>query len=497
MTERGLPSADASPACPFIAFEDDRDERADRPDHRHRCYAEAEPAPRAIAHQEAYCLSSAFPVCPVFQEWARREAARARTGDPTPAVAPPAPVPIAPPPGDPGDPDSPVRAEAPGMADEWDPRNRPADPPPPIESTPRRNPPRDWAAPPPWAGGVGGARGNRGVGSDPRGAGAESRNPGVDGPEPGFRSPRTEPGQGLAGSAADRLAQGEPATPDPTEEPGPPDPPPPTRAERSMGPDWDLAGLVQRPPDDDADDEIGPAVRSRATGWGSGAGDLGRADPDDRLAREREAERAADAEAFARSVGSYPAGRAGKRLTVSSTRGKDADRGKEPERRERERVQGEAPSWERARRYEAYPTIKSRAAGLPGLPGLPRVALLAGALALAAIAVFFLPALFGVGGDDPGASPTPAGSVAAPTPTPQPTPTPAPTPRTYIIQEGDTLSGIAREYGLTLEELLAANTETIEDPDRISVGDEIIIPAPPPEEVEGGGDPSAEPSAEE
>ena len=80
MTERGLPSADGSPACPFVAFEDDRDARADRPDHRHRCFAEAAPAPRALAHQEAYCLSSAFPVCPTFQDWARREAAHAVPG---------------------------------------------------------------------------------------------------------------------------------------------------------------------------------------------------------------------------------------------------------------------------------------------------------------------------------------------------------------------------------------------------------------------------------
>ena len=43
MTDRGLPTADGSPACPFVAFEDDRDERADRPDHRHRCFAEAVP----------------------------------------------------------------------------------------------------------------------------------------------------------------------------------------------------------------------------------------------------------------------------------------------------------------------------------------------------------------------------------------------------------------------------------------------------------------------
>ena len=78
MTERGLPIVDGAPACPFVAFEDDRDARATSPDHRHRCYAEVRPAPRALAHQEAYCLSSAFPVCPTFQDWARREAAQAR-----------------------------------------------------------------------------------------------------------------------------------------------------------------------------------------------------------------------------------------------------------------------------------------------------------------------------------------------------------------------------------------------------------------------------------
>src|SRR6187431_1757869 len=90
MTERGLPTSDGAPACPFVAFEDDRDERATSPDHRHRCYAEPNPAPRALAHQEAYCLSSAFPVCPTFQDWARREAAQARA-DRAPAEEPAAP----------------------------------------------------------------------------------------------------------------------------------------------------------------------------------------------------------------------------------------------------------------------------------------------------------------------------------------------------------------------------------------------------------------------
>src|SRR5215212_3355923 len=117
MTERGLPLADGAPACPFVAFEDDRDERASVPDHRHRCYAESRPSPRALAHQEAYCLSSAFPVCPTFQDWARREAARARSA----AEAPP--------------------------EDEVDPFIAPI-----VPDRPRRPGDRRWASPPPWSG---------------------------------------------------------------------------------------------------------------------------------------------------------------------------------------------------------------------------------------------------------------------------------------------------------------------------------------------------------
>ena len=29
----------------------------------------------ALAHQAAYCLAAAFPACPTFADWARREAA--------------------------------------------------------------------------------------------------------------------------------------------------------------------------------------------------------------------------------------------------------------------------------------------------------------------------------------------------------------------------------------------------------------------------------------
>ncbi len=76
---------------------------------------------------------------------------------------------------------------------------------------------------------------------------------------------------------------------------------------------------------------------------------------------------------------------------------------------------------------------------------------------------------------------------------PSPTPEPEPTPQTYVIKTGDTLSKIAKEFGLTVDQLLEANKDTIEDPDKISVGDEIIIPAPPPDEVEGGTEESIAP----
>ncbi len=56
--------ADPQVVCPFVAFDDDRDFRSPVPDHRHRCFAESPAAPRALAHQAAYCLSSSFPGCP-------------------------------------------------------------------------------------------------------------------------------------------------------------------------------------------------------------------------------------------------------------------------------------------------------------------------------------------------------------------------------------------------------------------------------------------------
>ncbi len=151
------------------------------------------------------------------------------------------------------------------------------------------------------------------------------------------------------------------------------------------------------------------------------------------------------------------------------------------------------PSWERMKRYEAYPTIQTRA-GLPSLPVLPRVAVLAAALGVAALALFFLPALLGVGGGGgTTATASPSASRAAATASSSPTTPPAPTAQVYVIAAGDTLFRVAKKFGLTVDQLLAANKDTIKNPDKILIGDQVIIPAPPQDEFT---DPSVEPSVE-
>lgn len=81
VTEEPTNSFDGGPnACPFVAFEDDRDHRSDAPDYRHRCFAAPEPEPRAFPHQERYCLSDGFAACPIFLDWARQEAAGVKSG---------------------------------------------------------------------------------------------------------------------------------------------------------------------------------------------------------------------------------------------------------------------------------------------------------------------------------------------------------------------------------------------------------------------------------
>jgi len=441
VTERGLPLADGASACPFVAFEDDRDERASVPDHRHRCYAETRPAPRAIAHQEAYCLSSAFPVCPTFQDWARREAARARAGaagsmaaaagsDRSPdaqtgsaagfvnaaagAGAGDAALTGAERDDD-GAPDDDGTADDDRAADDRAGRSGPALPDG-ERDTIRRNPPRDWAAPPPWLASAEGAV-----------------RPGEDAEPPPFLGRRSsEPGQGLAGSAADRLAGGE------------------APSRRAVEED-------RRPTPPIDEDEVGVAAMAAA------------ATP--RTTRPTAPLGVDDGEADDLEDGGQV-----RRVT------------RRPRAYDQHLGGPDGPDWERPRRFEAYPTIRSRVQ----VPHIPRLVAMAVVIGLLALALFLLPGFLNLGGGtgSPGATASPgrSGGVAASV---APTQPPAPTPSVYTIKKGETLSKIATRNGLTIEELLAANPD-IKNPNKVGEGQQIIIPSPsgaPPSQA--GGSPKA------
>lgn len=53
---------------------------------------------------------------------------------------------------------------------------------------------------------------------------------------------------------------------------------------------------------------------------------------------------------------------------------------------------------------------------------------------------------------------------------------PLPTPRLYEVQAGDSLARIAEQFDLSVEALVQANG--ISDPERIQVGDVLVIPEP-------------------
>jgi LysM repeat protein len=83
-----------------------------------------------------------------------------------------------------------------------------------------------------------------------------------------------------------------------------------------------------------------------------------------------------------------------------------------------------------------------------------------------------------------------------PTPTMEPSPAASPTPSTHVVQGGETLSEIARNYGTTVDAIVQAND--LGDADAIiREGQELIIPvslAPPPTE-EGTAVPASTPSS--
>lgn len=148
------------------------------------------------------------------------------------------------------------------------------------------------------------------------------------------------------------------------------------------------------------------------------------------------------------------------------------------------RIDTDAPAWETPRRFEAYPTLRTRV----GLPRVPTIAVAAVAVLAAAVLLFVLPSI--VAGPSATPTPTPRPSVATEAPV---TPQPSATPLAYTIVAGDTLNKIAKKFGVTAEELLAANPQ-IKNPNKIQVGDEIVIPVVEEAAPETGAAPSADAS---
>lgn len=71
------------------------------------------------------------------------------------------------------------------------------------------------------------------------------------------------------------------------------------------------------------------------------------------------------------------------------------------------------------------------------------------------------------------APPPPEPAPPAPEP-PPPAPPPPPPPETYVVQQGDTLSGIAQKLGVSQQALQDANG--IENPDQIQEGQVLKVP---------------------
>ena len=75
--------------------------------------------------------------------------------------------------------------------------------------------------------------------------------------------------------------------------------------------------------------------------------------------------------------------------------------------------------------------------------------------------------------------PEPEASPTAPLPTPLPAieePV-AGIPELYVVQAGDTLRSIAERLGVAVEALLAANSLSVDDGDRLTVGQELRVPS--------------------
>ena len=335
----------------------------------------------------------------------------------------------------------------------------------PWDLPPRRTHQPGWSAPPPWA------------------SNAKGGAPAGDSETPAFLRPPAAGEERVWGRRPTEADEGDVRVP------------PPAAVPRGLGQEDEAAaerdatrarlralGMDDHDNEDEVDQGAGPrpvAGVTRAvdptTGKAVGAGRPSRADA-----------LAASAAAGDAAADEYAGGEAPVRQSSGLSRLLGWDRRpragatRPPRRTERE------PAWERPRRFEAYPTLRTRV----GMPTPSRAVLAAGALLLAALVLFFVPPLFlsKGGGQAPGASGSPdsSGVGSSARPSVAPTRIPSPTPKTYTVRSGDTLSTIAKRFGLTVEEILAAN-KNIKNPNKIAIGDLIVIPSAAPSEVLDGG----------
>ncbi len=507
MYDRRAGDAEVPLACPFLALVDDRDVRLAAPDRRHRCYAELEPAPRAIAHQQQYCLTASFAVCPTFQDWARREAARVVDEGDT----------RAPTGGSSGEAAVGGFGRAPavhgargrdwardGATERFSPNRRFA--------TSSGNPAepglwgdgRAWAAPPPWAR-ADAASSSADVaspGTTTASAPADARRadprtpdepPGQDGEPTRLASPPAAPttAPGLADGALQETA--------PPDLAAVPEPPPflvrrqegrsPAEERRAAVARLRLDGLELRPDGVERDrPRPEPAERDRLWPEPDDRDSLGRElmatvvpparpSPDLRPDGTPRPGRATRPGAAVRSVVD-----ASERSAAAERPGADEQWGTRERRARRwlgrdeapAPLGGGAPAWERPLRRDAYPDLRTRV----GLPHLPRLWVGVIALVVAGLVLFFAPTVLpGLLSGAPVATSAPAPTATVvPSVSLAPTPPPAPTPIVYTVVQGDTLSGIAARYGLTVSELLKANPQ-IKNANMLAIGDRITIPA--------------------
>ena len=109
--------------------------------------------------------------------------------------------------------------------------------------------------------------------------------------------------------------------------------------------------------------------------------------------------------------------------------------------------------------------------------GIPGIALAGIALVIAAVVLFFIsPMLLGIGKNGTPAASAPAASAsAAPVDSSVPTIAPAPTSTVYTVVAGDTLTKIAKKFGVSVSDIQKANN--IKNINAIKVGDQLKIPA--------------------